>query len=106
MSDESKKIVVHIDPDLEEIIPRFMEIRQEDLKHIREALGRGDFETIRRLGHSMKGAGGSYGFGPISKIGADIEIAGKEKRAEEIEGLLGDLTGYMENVEIVYDGES
>ena len=106
MSDESKKIVVHVDPDLADIIPRFMEIREEDIRNMREALGEGDFDKIRRIGHSMKGAGGSYGFDGISKIGAVIEIAGKEKRAEEIKSLLAELVGYLENVEIVFDGES
>jgi len=105
MSNENKKNIVHIDADLEEIIPRFMEIRQEDIEQIREALGKGDLEIITRIGHSMKGAGGSYGFDRVSELGAAIEIAGKENKIDEIEGLLDELTRYMENVEIVYDEE-
>ncbi|MDH3976550.1 MAG: Hpt domain-containing protein [Deltaproteobacteria bacterium] len=106
MADESKKIVVHIDPDLEAIIPRFIEIREDDMQQMREALGKGDFDSIVRIGHSMKGAGGSYGFDGISKIGAAIESAGKEEKAGAIEALICDLARYIANVEIIYDGES
>lgn len=104
MTDENKKAVVHIDPDLEEIIPRFMEIRQEDMEQISEALDRGDFDKIRRIGHSMKGAGGSYGFGGVSKIGAAIEIAAKENKPGELKKLVQELADYLENIEIVFDG--
>lgn len=105
MTDESKKIVVHIDPDLAGIIPRFIEIREEDIQLILQALDKGDFDSIMRIGHSMKGAGGSYGFDGISKIGAAIENSAKEKKKENIKELINDLSDYMENVEIVYNGE-
>ena len=51
---EQKKIVVKIDADLEELVPEYLENREEDVKSISELLEKDDFEKVRILGHSMK----------------------------------------------------
>ena len=57
-----QEIVITVDPDLEDLIPGFLDNRYEDIDALMGALDRKDYETIRRLGHIMKGAGGGYGF--------------------------------------------
>ena len=37
------------------------------------ALEQSDLETVRVLGHSMKGSGASYGFEGLTTIGASLE---------------------------------
>ncbi len=98
-----EKIVVHVDIDLEELIPGFLENRQTDIKSIQDAIESGDFETVKILGHSMKGSGGGYGFDGITDIGAVIEQAGKDNDAETAKKGINDLASYLDNVEIVYD---
>ena len=100
---QGDKIVVHVDAELEDLIPGFLENRQEDIRSIREALEKDDYETIRTLGHSMKGSGGGYGFDGITDIGLHIENAAKEKNVEEIRRWLGELLHYLERVEVVYE---
>ncbi len=100
---ESSKIVVQIDGGLEELIPGFSQNRQDDLKNMREALSTGDYETIRILGHGMKGTGGAYGFDEITSIGRVLEDAGNRRDAEIIRRSVEDLASYLERVEIVYD---
>ena len=97
------KIIVHVDADLEAIIPRFFELRAKDIFTINESIEKKDFETIMRLGHSMKGAGGGYGFDYISEIGRAIEEAAKKKDADEIKEWTLKLEDYLEKVEVVYD---
>lgn len=97
-----EKIIVHVDRDLEDIVPEFLENRQEDIKSIGEALTNGDFETIRIAGHSMKGSGGGYGFNKISLIGGALEIAAKNNNADEIETRLEELVSYLGHLEINY----
>ena len=97
------KIIVHVDADLEAIIPRFFELREEDILLINESIEKNDFETIRRLGHSMKGAGGGYGFDYISELGRAMEEAAKKEDKAEIKEWTLKLKDYLDNVEVVYD---
>ncbi len=98
----SEKIIITVDPDLEELIPSFLENRHKDIKSIQSALESGDYETIRILGHSMKGSGGGYGFDFISEIGEVIEQAAKDKNENEIVKSNSKLAGYLEQVEVVF----
>lgn len=97
------KVIAHVDPDIEEIIPGFLENRWADVGTINTGLEQGDFEIIRILGHDMKASGGGYGFDPITHIGAGLEQAAKDRKQEEIRRLVGDLTSYLERVEVVFD---
>lgn len=97
-----ERIMVKIDPDLAELIPGYLENRTQDILHILEALERADFETIRTLGHGMKGSGGGYGFAAITEIGKAIETAAKEGNAGAIREGVESLRSYLERVEVVY----
>lgn len=100
----NEKILIHIDPDLEELIPGFLENRQKDITSIRTAIGAGDFETIQTLGHNMKGTGAAYGFDDLTDIGAKLEIAGKEKDKDAAQEWFDKLVSYLGQVDVVYDG--
>ncbi len=103
MAMDDDKIIVHIDPDLEDLIPGYIENRYGDIRKIKDALTKGDYETIRILGHSMKGSGGGYGFDAITDLGRSIEQAAKEHDEGAIKRLLEDLEAYLKKVQIVYD---
>ena len=68
-------ITVHIDPDLEDIVPGFLENRRRDVQTLETALHQNDLKTIHVIGHRMKGDGGGYGFDAISMLGAALEQA-------------------------------
>lgn len=103
--DVKGKVVVYVDEDLEELVPGFLENRQEDIKAIRGSLEEGDLEKIRIIGHSMKGSGGGYGFDRVSQLGMALEEAAKEGEKEEISRLVEELAGYLDKVEVVYREE-
>jgi len=100
---QEEKIIVHVDPDIADLIPGFLENRHKDIKTMGEALTQGDFETIQVLGHSMKGAGGSYGFDAVTDIGKSLEEAAKNNNAEGIQRSVGELAAYLERVEVIYE---
>ena len=102
-SSQNGKIVVRVDRDLEDLIPNFMANRHDDLNTMRRAVEAADYETIRSLAHSLKGAGGGYGFDALTEIAAAIEQAAKAKDGGQIGGWLTDLADYLEKVEIVYE---
>lgn len=103
MEQNRDRIVVQVDPDIEELIPEFLQRRHTDIAAISDALKKGDYETIRILGHSMKGSGGGYGFDAISDIGRRLEQAAKDKHLEEIHKQTKALSDYLERLEVTYD---
>ena len=100
---QRSKIIVNVDEEIEDLIPGFLENRRKDVNTLQEALTHGDYETIRTLGHAMKGAGGGYGFDAITDIGSSLEIAAKQNNTEEIRKGIDELTDYLERVEVVYE---
>jgi HPt (histidine-containing phosphotransfer) domain-containing protein len=103
MQQQPEKIIVHVDPDLEELIPGYLSNRKKDIAAIRDALVNKDLDRIRIIGHSMKGSGRGYGFEAITEIGMLIEVAAKESRHEDIIPLITRLEDYLTRIEIVYE---
>ena len=102
---KEEKIELNIDPDIEDLIPGYINNRKKDIKKINQALDEKNFELIERLGHSMKGSGGGYGLDKISKIGKIIEYAGKNKDTKEILNALEKLKSFIIKVEEFYERE-
>ena len=102
MSD-AEVIVIHADKDLEDLIPEFLDNRRSDVESIHGALANDDYETIRVLGHSMKGSGGGYGFDDITEIGGALEQAAKRKDNTAIGNELEKLASYLARIEVVYE---
>jgi hypothetical protein len=98
----SGTIKVRLDPEIQDLIPGFLENRRKDVSAIRAAVAKNDFATITVLGHTMKGDGGGYGFDVISEIGGVIETAGKQKNASRIMQEVDRLAEFLERVEVVY----
>lgn len=100
---DSGKIVIRADPEIADLIPKFLENRHKDVQQVRDSLRTMDFDKIRVIGHSMKGAGGGYGFKGVTEIGRQLEEAAKVKDQKEIEKAIGELSAYLERVEVIYD---
>lgn len=99
---EKDRIIVHVDEAFRDFVPRFLELTSEDMKSMDNALNDGDYETVQRLGHSMKGSGGSFGFDAMTDIGKSIEAAAKAGDGEDIRKRLSELADYIERVEVVF----
>ena len=100
MSAPLPEIVVKVDPDIADMVPRFLANRARDVEKVREALARSDHEAVRATGHVLKGVGGGYGFPVISEIGARIERAGIDKAPAEAESALAELADYLARVRV------
>ncbi|MCX7991703.1 MAG: Hpt domain-containing protein [Proteobacteria bacterium] len=102
---EEKKIIVFINEELEEIVPLFIEKRYKDIEEISKCLNSEDYDTIRRLGHNIKGTAGGYGFLKIMEIGRDIERYASEKSSGKIIEEINKLKYFLDNLEIRYERE-
>ncbi len=101
--DRSDTILVRANPMLADLIPGFLQNRRHDVNAMLDALEGSDFAIVENLGHGMKGSGGSWGFQGITDIGAALERAAVNADNEGSRKLVGELSKYLDRVEIVYD---
>jgi CheY-like chemotaxis protein len=92
--------VAYVDGDVLDLVPQFLENRRADVVRLRDALDASDRETVRRIGHAMRGSGGGYGFDAITRIGSVLEasaIAGDDRAAR---GGVEELDAYLDRVRV------
>ncbi len=100
--DSADKIIVEVDADLEDLIPGFLERRQQDLQTLKTALEHGDFEQIQKLAHTLKGVGGGYGFDAITDISQQLQLAAEQHAADAVAENLAELETYLQRVEVIF----
>lgn len=98
----AKEIIVSIDTDLKELIPWYLQKRESDVRILSEKIVQGDFETIRMLGHSMKGSGGTYGFTHITAIGYELEASARTMNSEGVRRGIEKLSHYLRQIKVIY----
>ena len=101
-AEKSDRIVVQVDAEIQEAIPFFLELRKKNIADIMTALDGKDYDAVKRLGHNIKGSGGSYGFDEVSRIGLDLEKAALAQNDNAMRNLTGELEDYLARVVIVY----
>jgi PAS domain S-box-containing protein len=89
-------IVSPAHPALAARIPAFLHNRRQDVITMLDALARGEFATVERLGHSMKGAGTTFGFPAITDIGAALEDAAGSADTHASLKWIGELSAHLE----------
>ncbi len=97
-----RRFTVYVDSELSEIVPVFLSNRRKDIELISRALESGDFESIKRVGHTIKGSGGGYGFDFIMDLGKKIEEAARKRDGVSIRRYMEELLLFLDAVEVVY----
>jgi HPt (histidine-containing phosphotransfer) domain-containing protein len=99
----SDKILIRVDPEIADLVPGFLNNRRRDLRTLTDALEQADFQSIRTIGHRMKGDGGGYGFQGITDIGGALEQAAQQKNADELKRHIAEFADYLERIEVIGD---
>ena len=102
-SSRKETIFVRANPKIADLMPVFLRNCRQNVVAMLDALDRGDFETVEILGHGMRGAGGSYGFQAITEIGAALEQVAESADTDASRKWVGELSGYLDRVEIISD---
>lgn len=89
---------IHVEKELEDIIPQFMEHRNKDIQILNQAFKEKDLKKIQTIGHRLAGSAPGYGFFELGSIGEKLEIAAKESQFEQIQLL---ITQYEEHIKTV-----
>jgi histidine phosphotransfer protein HptB len=95
-------IVIEIDKDMQDLVPLFVKQREIDLGSLDKAIANSDYESVRKVGHSLAGAGSSYGFHRVSEIGEALEIAAKSGTDANILAAFEELKDYMARLIVKY----
>ncbi|MGB1885236.1 MAG: Hpt domain-containing protein [Gammaproteobacteria bacterium] len=103
MAEMADRIVVNVDSDLEDLIPGFMDNRRKDLVKLEEMIGARDFDALCKIGHSIKGVGGGYGFDAITDFGAVIEKAAESQDIAALGRCQAEYADYLARVDVVFE---
>lgn len=87
---------------MEELIPLFLSQRKADQVAIAHALETHDFEALRRTGHGMAGAGTSYGFAAVSKLGDRLVKATRARDVGLLAQIKAEFDDYMARLVVKY----
>jgi HPt (histidine-containing phosphotransfer) domain-containing protein len=77
------------------LLPRYLEHRARDVAALRLALDLGDFPSVSRIGHNLRGNGKSYGFPEVGAMGEALEIAARAKSAASVQQQLESLEAWL-----------
>ena len=94
-------IPVHTNHRFAARIPAYLQNCRQSGFAMLDALDRVDFETLKNLGHQMRGSGGMYGFQAITDIGAGLEQAAESIDADASRKWVGALSTYLDRVEAI-----
>lgn len=98
----SSKIIVKADPDLQDLIPSYLEKRKAEISVLREAFSQKDYMTLKNIAHKIKGNAGGYGFDLLGDLGGQLEQASINQNDTDIQDVLNKIAAYLTNVEVVY----
>jgi PAS domain S-box-containing protein len=88
-----------LDPRIARRVPMFLDHSRQNVILMRDALDRGDFEIVGRLGHSMRGSGTSFGFPTITDFGFALEQSAGSGDTDASRRSVSELSAYLDRVD-------
>jgi HPt (histidine-containing phosphotransfer) domain-containing protein len=95
------RLVVQPPDGLESLAQQYLCNRRHEVGTLREWLGLGDCERIRRAAHDIKGTGSAYGFGPLTRTARELEDAAAQRDLSRMAAAITVFEDYLERVEIL-----
>jgi CheY-like chemotaxis protein len=80
-----------LDPEVEALVPLFLKDADRLLVHAKAVASVSAWAEVSAFGHTIKGAGGSFGFDRISELGAELEAASLDPDSKRVELVLDQL---------------
>jgi len=87
------------DPDLAGVLDTFVTGLPTQIQAMREAIGNGHYEELRRRAHQLKGAGGSYGYPALSEQAGALERLAADRDIEAAQLALSELVDLCRAIE-------
>ncbi len=101
---ESPKVT--LDPKIKKLLPRFLENKRNDAKHLLQSVTEENMEELSRQAHTIKGTSWMYGFKKLGDTCLDLEQAAKNNDIALAHRIALQISNYLDNVTITFsDGE-
>jgi CheY-like chemotaxis protein len=100
VTESIQPIEIEIPVGLEELVPRYLEARRNDLPKMLKLLAASGFAPLSALAHDLKGTGTPYGFPALTRIGEALEQSAKCMDAAAVSGQLAELEDYLSRVHL------
>ncbi len=85
---------VHLPTD--DLRQQYIQRRKTELGTYLQALRGQDFETLRHIGHRMRGNGVSFGYPELSELGEKIEAAANKSELADLRILSIEFTNWVD----------
>ena len=85
---------------LEDFVPDYLEKRRQELPILQRSLEAGEFDSIRRLAHDLKGTGASFGFPELTEIGEAMMSSATDGSTAMLTRQLIHLAAYLSRVQL------
>jgi len=89
---------LEIDERIASLLPVLVSTSLRQCAELRECSAQARWPGARSIGHTLRGAGGSYGFDEMARIGEGIEAAADARDAAQLATLAGRLEGFLARV--------
>ena len=99
----NERIQLSVEPALRELLPGFLANRRKDVDLIGRALGSGNLEAIRVVGHNIRCFSSVYGFSELTAIGEEIQQAAADASTLRIAHARSHLADYLARVDFPED---
>jgi signal transduction histidine kinase/DNA-binding response OmpR family regulator len=101
------EVRVEVDPDVVDLLPGFFRNRWTNVRQLRSLVAENNFEDTKKVAHSEKGVGGTYGFPSLTDMMREVESACVHGELERLVEVLDRTESYLRSVEAVSpDGQS
>ncbi|MGZ3726876.1 MAG: Hpt domain-containing protein [Pseudobdellovibrio sp.] len=90
------KTEVSIDSDIYELVPFFRESRKKELETIYKYLAAGDFTSIAKISHTIKGIARPYGYPTLETLFIKLEQAAKSSDSAACSAILTQVKEYFD----------
>lgn len=91
-------MIVEFDRELQDVLPRYLRGRQEDLGYLQLALSRKDFPSIEKISKRVTDTADKIGMRGLSDITKELVEHAMEHRQEECEALVGRMKEFLTSV--------
>jgi HPt (histidine-containing phosphotransfer) domain-containing protein len=99
----SDTIVVKVNAVIADLVPGYLEARHNELDEIWNRIAAADLDSLKVIGHRLRGSGEGYGFREITLLGAQIEDAAQAGDLHVVREATARLEEYVAVVSYVTD---
>ncbi len=87
---------------LRPLVPKFLERTGAAIEQLRGALAANDLETLRAVGHRLRGTAGGYGFKRLGELAGQLEDAVRADDRSRLAGLVAAIGEHFATATIRY----